>query len=146
MKIVLTRIKNLTLKVHITVFAMFLVLMQIDETCINADWFYMPVYGVFKDGAKVTKSCSPDNFTQWIFTRSEDYTINCPEKVMGMHLFSFYFSSSNKSIIGKSVSTVDVDLNICSEGYSAGVDVERYQSASQHAMSKVDFSIGTGIY
>ena len=32
------------------------------------------------------------------------------------------------------------------EEYSIGIDIERYQGVLQHALSKVDFSVGTGIY
>ena len=31
------------------------------------------------------------------------------------------------------------------EEYSIGIDIERYQGVLQHALSKVDFSVGTGI-
>ena len=30
--------------------------------------------------------------------------------------------------------------------YSVGIDIERYQGVSEHALSKVEFSPGTGIY
>ena len=32
------------------------------------------------------------------------------------------------------------------EDYSISVDIDRYQGILRHALSKVDFSIGTGIY
>ena len=32
------------------------------------------------------------------------------------------------------------------EDYSIGIDIERYQRLLEHALSKVDFSIGIGIY
>ena len=32
------------------------------------------------------------------------------------------------------------------EDYSIGIDIERYQGVLEHALSKVDFSVGTGIY
>ena len=35
---------------------------------------------------------------------------------------------------------------LINKDYSISVDIERYQSAIEHALSKVDFSIGTGIY
>ena len=31
------------------------------------------------------------------------------------------------------------------EGYSIGIDIEMYQGVLEHALSKVDFSVGTGI-
>ena len=32
------------------------------------------------------------------------------------------------------------------EVYSIGTDIERYQGVLEHALSKVDFSVGIGIY
>ena len=32
------------------------------------------------------------------------------------------------------------------EDYSISIDIERYQGVLEHALSKVDFSVGTGIY
>ena len=32
------------------------------------------------------------------------------------------------------------------EDYSIGIDIQRYQGVLEHALSKVDFSVGTGIY
>ena len=51
------------------------------------------------------------------------------------------------------MSTVDAQLafkntfnSLTNEYYSIRFDIGRYQSALEHALSKVDFSIGTGIY
>ena len=35
---------------------------------------------------------------------------------------------------------------LINENYSIGIDIERYQGVLEHALSKVDFSLGTGIY
>ena len=35
---------------------------------------------------------------------------------------------------------------LINEGYSITTDIDRYQGILEHALSKVDFSIGTGIY
>ena len=32
------------------------------------------------------------------------------------------------------------------EDYSIGIDIERYHGVLEHALSKVDFSVGIGIY
>ena len=32
------------------------------------------------------------------------------------------------------------------EDYHIGIDIERYQGVLEHALSKVDFSVGIGIY
>ena len=35
---------------------------------------------------------------------------------------------------------------LINEEYSIDIDIERYQGVLEHALSKVDFSVGTGIY
>ena len=35
---------------------------------------------------------------------------------------------------------------VINEDYSIGIDIERYQEVLEHALSKIDFSVGTGIY
>ena len=35
---------------------------------------------------------------------------------------------------------------LINKDYSIGIDFERYQGALKHALSKVDFSVGRGIY
>ena len=35
---------------------------------------------------------------------------------------------------------------LINENYSVGIDAERYQGVLEHALSKVDFSVGTSIY
>ena len=40
-------------------------------------------------------------------------------------------------------STIKPQIN---EDYSIGMDIERYQGVLEHALSKVDFSVGIGIY
>ena len=35
---------------------------------------------------------------------------------------------------------------LINEDYSIGIDTERYQGVLEHALSKVDFSVGIGIY
>ena len=40
-------------------------------------------------------------------------------------------------------STIKPQIN---EDYSIGMDIERYQGVLEHALSKVDFLVGIGIY
>ena len=35
---------------------------------------------------------------------------------------------------------------LINEDYSIGIDIERYQGLLEHALSKVDFSVGIGIH
>ena len=56
-------------------------------------------------------------------------------------------------IVGNSESAVDAQQvfkstfkALINEDYSTGIDIERYQGVLEHALSKVDCSVGTGIY
>ena len=62
---------------------------------------------------------------------------------------------ARSSIVGNSAPAVDVQQvfkssfkALINEDYSVAIhiDVERYQGVLEHALSKVDFSVGTGIY
>ena len=57
------------------------------------------------------------------------------------------------SIVGDSAFAVDAQKVfkstfkvLINEDYSIGIDIERYQGVLEHALSKVDFSVGIGIY
>ena len=57
------------------------------------------------------------------------------------------------SIVGNSAPAVDAQQvfkstfkALINEYYSVGIDIERYQGVLEHALSKVYFSVGTGIY
>ena len=57
------------------------------------------------------------------------------------------------SIVGDSAPAVDTQQvfkstfkTLIIEDYSIGIDIERYQKVLEHALSKVDFLVGTGIY
>ena len=56
-------------------------------------------------------------------------------------------------IVGNSALTVDVQQvlmgmlkSLINEDYSIAIDTESYQGVLEHALSKVDFSVGIGIY
>ena len=60
---------------------------------------------------------------------------------------------TRSGIVGNSAPAVDVQQvfkgmlkALISKDYSIGNDVERYQGVLEHALSKLDFSVGTGIY
>ena len=57
------------------------------------------------------------------------------------------------SIAGNSVPAVDsqkvlksTSKAVINDDYSIGIDIERYQGMLEHALSKVDFSVGIGIH
>ena len=60
---------------------------------------------------------------------------------------------ARSSIVGNSAPAVDAQKvfkstfkALINEDYSIVIDIERYQEVLEHALSKVDFSMGTGIY
>ena len=60
---------------------------------------------------------------------------------------------ARSSIVGNSAPAVDAQQvfksmfkALIKEGYSIAINIERYQDVLKHALSKVDFSVGTGIY
>ena len=60
---------------------------------------------------------------------------------------------ARSSIVGNSAPAVDAQKvfkgtfkALINEDYSIGIDIERYQGVLEHALSKVDFSVGIGIY
>ena len=57
------------------------------------------------------------------------------------------------SIVGTSASAVDAQKvfkstfkALINKDYSIAIDIERYQGVLEHALPKVDFSVGIGIY
>ena len=62
-------------------------------------------------------------------------------------------AQARSSIVGNSAPAVDAQQALkgmfkalINEDYSIGIDIERYQGVLEHALSKVDFSVGIGIY
>ena len=60
---------------------------------------------------------------------------------------------ARSSIVGNSASAVNAQQvfkstfkALINEEVSISIDIDRYQGVLEHALSKVDFSIGTGIY
>ena len=61
---------------------------------------------------------------------------------------------ARSSIVGNSAPTVDAEQAFKSafkalineDDYSIAIDISQYQGVLEHALSKVDFSVGTGIY
>ena len=60
---------------------------------------------------------------------------------------------ARSSIVGNSAPDVNAPKvfkstfkALIKEDYCIGIDIEGYQGVLQHALSRVDFSVGTGIY
>ena len=90
-------------------------------------------------------------------TQSKGFTRKGIEKIsrsVGAYLYLVLTSQVQvrSSIVGNSVPVVDAQQVFTStfkvlinEDYSIVIDTERYQGLLEHALSKVDLSVGTGI-
>ena len=122
------------------------------------DWFYTTDYGIFGHEVKATERSPPDNLTRWIITRSEGFTRKGIAKIsrsVREYVYSVLTSQVQvrSIIVGNSAPAVDAQQifestfkALVNEDYSIGINIERYQGVLEHALSKVDFSVGTGIY
>ena len=124
----------------------------------HGDWFYTTGYGIFGHEVKATKRSPPDNLTRWIITQSKGFTRKGTEKISrSVRAYVYLVLTSQvqarSSIVGNSAPAVDAQQvfkstfkALINEDYSIAIDIERYQGVLEHALSKVDFSVGTGIY
>ena len=122
------------------------------------DWFYTTDFAIFGHNAKVTERSPSDDLTRWIITQSKGFTRNGIEKISrSVRIYVYLVLTSQvqarSSIVGNSAPAVDAQKvfkstfkELINEDYSIGIDIERYQGVLEHALSKVDFSMGIGIY
>ena len=124
----------------------------------HGDWLYATSDAVFGHEVKATKTSPQDNLTQWIITQSKGFTRRGIEKIIRsvrayVYLVLTSHVQATSSIVGNSVPAVDVQQvfkstfkALINEDYSISIDIERYQRMLEHPLSKVDFSVGRGIY
>ena len=124
----------------------------------HGDWFYTIDYAIFGHEVKATERSPPDNLTRWIITQSKGFTKKGIEKISRSVRAYVYFAlisqvQARSKIVGNSAPAVDAQQALkgmfkalINENYSIGIDIERYQEVLEHASSKVDFSMGIGIY
>ena len=129
-----------------------------DKTWIHGDRLYTMDYGIFGYEVKATGRSPPDNLTWWIITQFKDFKRKGIEKIsISMRAYVYLVITSQvkaiSSVVGNSASAVDAQQvfkstfkALINEDYSIGVNIDRYQGVSKHALSKVDFSVGTCIY
>ena len=129
-----------------------------NETWLHGDWFYTKDYAIFGHEVKTTQRSPPDNLARWIITQSKGFTKKGIEKISRsvrtyVNLVLTSQVQARSSIVGNSAPAVDAQKvfkstfkELINEDYSIGIDIERYQGVLEHALSKVDFSVGTGIY
>ena len=119
-----------------------------DETWMHGDWFYTTGYGIFGHEVKATR----------IITQSKGFTRKGIENIRrSVRAYVYLVLTSQvqarSSIVGNSAPAVDAQQvfkstfkALINEDYSIAIDIERYQGVLEHALSKVDFSVGIGIY
>ena len=124
----------------------------------HGDWFYTTDYAIFGHEVKATERSPPDNLTRWIITQSKGFTKKGIEKISrSVRAYVYLVLTSQvqarSSIVGNSAPAVDSQIALkgmfkalVNEVYSIDNDIERYQGVLEHALSKVDFSVGIGIY
>ena len=73
---------------------------NVDEICMNGDWFYTAEYGNFGDGGKATQISPPKKLTQCMITQPGDFMRKGNGKIsrsVGAHiLFNSHFPNSRK--------------------------------------------------
>ena len=113
---------------------------------------------IFGHEVKATERFSPDSLTRWIITKSKGFTKKCIEKISrSVRAYVYLVLTSQvqvrSSMVGNSAPTVDAQQAfkgifkaLINKEYSIGIDIESYQGVLEHALSKVDFSVGTSKY
>ena len=129
-----------------------------DETWMHGDWFYTTGYGIFGHEVKATKRSPPDNLARWIMTQSKGFARKGFENISRsvrayIYLVLISQAQARSSMVGNSAPAVDAQQTfksafkaLISKDYSIAIDIERYQGMLEYALSKVDFSVGIGIY
>ena len=120
------------------------------------DWFYTTDYAIFGHEVKATRKSLSDNLTQWIMTQSKGFTKNGIEKISRSAMVYVYLVLSSQvkarsTIAGNSAPAVDAQKvfdNTFNDSIrrDLSIDTKKYQGVLEHALSKVDFSVGVDIY
>ena len=128
------------------------------ETWMYGDWFYTTDFAVFGHNVKATERFPLDDLTLGITTQSKVVTRKGIEKISKsvreyVYLVLTSQVQARSSIVGNSAPAVDAQKvfksmfkALINEEYSIGIDIERSQGVLEHALSKVDFPVGIGIY
>ena len=131
---------------------------DLSETWMYGDWFYTTDYANFGHEVKATERYPPDNLIQWIITQPRGFTRKGIEQISrSVRAYVYLVLTSQvqarSNIVGNSAPAVDAQQALIgifkaliNEEYSIGIDNERYEGVLEHALSKVGFSVGIGIY
>ena len=126
------------------------------ETWMYGDWFYTTDYAIFGHEVKATERSPPDNLTRWIITQSKGFTRKSIEQISrSVRAYVYLVLTSQvqarSSIVGNLAAAVDAQQpfkdtfrSLIKENLST--DIKKYQRLLEHALSKVDISVGIDIY
>ena len=130
-----------------------------DETWLFGNWYTTTNWAVFGDNnRKRTKAAPPKNLTRWILRTSKGFTrtgVAMISKSVRAYVYILLTSQAQarSKIVGKTASAIDAQNiyvstfeELIKSEYLTADDIARYQGVLEHAMSKVDFSVGEGIY
>ena len=119
---------------------------------------YLTGYSIFGHEVKATRRSPPDNLMRWIITRSKGFTRKGIEKISKSARAYVYLVLTSQiqtrsSMVCDSAPAVDAQQVFKStfkiliiEDIEIAIDINRYQGVLEHTLSKIDFSVGTGMY
>ena len=129
------------------------------EVCLFGDWYYTEKWAVFCcNGGIRTKVAPPKNLTRWILKTSKGFTrigLTMVSKSLRAYVYLLLTSQvqARSKIVGKTTNAFEAQYiymksfeKLLKSDYSIAADIARYQGVLEHAMSKVDFSVGGGVY
>ena len=129
------------------------------EVWLFGDWYYTEKWAVFCcNEGKRTKVAPPKNLTHWILKTSKGFMrigLTIISKSVRAYVYLLLTSQvqARSKIVGKTTNAFEAQniyMNSFEEllksDYSIADDIARYQGVLEHAMSKVAFSVGGGVY
>ena len=129
------------------------------EVWLFGDWYYTEKWAVFCcNGVKRTKVAPPKNLTHWILKISKGFTrigLTMISKSVRAYVCLLLTSQvqARSKIVGETTNAFVAQYiymnsfeELIKSDYSIADDIARYQEVLEHAMSKVDFSVGGDVY
>ena len=129
------------------------------EVWLFGDWYYTEEWAVFCcNGGKRTKVAPPKNLPRCVLKTSKGFTrigLTMISKSVRAYVYLLLTSQvqARSKIVGKTANALDAQNiyitsfeELLKSDCSIADDIARYQGVLEHAMSKVDFSVGGGIY
>ena len=149
----LARFRMITRGVHITVSVTSMVLIQMKYGCMENGFIQQIMVFLVMEA---TERSPPDNLMRWIITQSKGFTRKGIDKISRSVVAFVYLVLSSQvqarsTIVGNSAPAVDAQ-QLFKDTFKPlinkdlSIDIEKYQRVLEHALSKVDFSVGIGIY